>query len=44
MSQIAYVFSQAEGSTAVADLCRQLGISDATFSVWKKRLWFLRSD
>ena len=35
--QIAYALRQAESGTAVADVCRQLGISDATFYVWKKR-------
>ena len=35
--QIAYALPQAESGTAVADICRQLGISDATFYVWKKR-------
>ena len=35
--QIAYALRQAESGTAVADICRQLGISDATFYVWKKR-------
>ena len=36
-AQIAYALRQAESGTAVADICRQLGISDATFYVWKKR-------
>ena len=35
--QIAYALRQAESGTAVADVCRQLGIRDATFYVWKKR-------
>ena len=35
--QIAYALRQAESGPAVADICRQLGISDATFYVWKKR-------
>ena len=35
--QIAYALKQAESGTAVADVCRQLGISDATFYVWKKK-------
>ena len=34
--QIAYALRQAESGTAVADVCRQLGISEATFYVWKK--------
>ena len=28
---------QAEGGTAVGDVCRQMGISEATFYVWKKK-------
>ena len=35
--QVAYALRQAEAGTAVADVCRQLGISEATFYVWKKR-------
>lgn len=35
--QIAYALRQAESGTAVADVCRQMGISDATFYVWKKK-------
>ena len=35
--QIAYALRQAETGTAVADVCRQIGISDATFYVWKKK-------
>ena len=35
--QIACALRQAESGTAVADVCRQLGISEATFYVWKKR-------
>ena len=35
--QIAYALRQAESGTAVADVCLQLGISAATFYVWKKR-------
>lgn len=35
--QIAYVLRQVESGAAVAHVCRQLGISEATFSVWKKR-------
>jgi putative transposase len=35
--QIAFALRQADSGTAVADVCRQLGISDATFYVWKKK-------
>jgi putative transposase len=34
---IAYALRRAEAGTAVADVCRQLGISEATFYVWKQR-------
>ena len=35
--QISYVLRQVEGGTAVADMCRQVGISEATFYIWKKK-------
>jgi len=35
--QIAYALRQAESGVAVADVCRQLGIAEATFYVWKKK-------
>src|SRR4029077_5694520 len=35
--QVAYALRQAETGTAGGDVCRQLGISEATFYVWKKR-------
>jgi putative transposase len=35
--QIAYALRQAEGGTPAADVCRQLGISEATFYLWKKK-------
>lgn len=35
--QIAYALRQAESGAAVADVCRTLGISEATFYVWKKK-------
>ena len=35
--QIAYALRQGESGTPVADVCRQLGISEATFYVWKKK-------
>ena len=35
--QIVYAIRQAEAGTPVGDLCRQLGVSDATFYVWKKK-------
>ena len=34
--QIAYALRQVESGTAVADVCRQVGVSEATFYVWKK--------
>ena len=35
--QVAYALRQTESGTAVADVCRQIGISEATFYVWKKK-------
>jgi putative transposase len=35
--QITYALRQAETGTVVSDVCRQLGISEATFYVWKKK-------
>ena len=35
--QISYALRQVEGGTAVADVCRQVGISEATFYIWKKK-------
>jgi len=48
--QIVYAIRQAESGTPVGGLCRQLGVSDATFYAWKKKyahlgvseLWRLR--
>ena len=35
--QIVYAIRQAESGTPVGDLCRQLGVSEATFYTWKKK-------
>lgn len=35
--QVSYALRQVEGGTPVADVCRQLGVSEATFYVWKKK-------
>lgn len=35
--QIAYALRQVESGTAPADVCRQLGVSEATFCIWKKK-------
>jgi putative transposase len=35
--QVAYALRQAESGTAVADVCRQLGVSEATFYAGKKQ-------
>jgi putative transposase len=35
--QVVYALRQAESGTPVSDLCRQLGVSDATFYAWKKK-------
>lgn len=36
-AQIAFVLRQAEEGTAVGDLCRKAGISEATFYAWRKK-------
>lgn len=35
--QIAFALRQAESGTPVADVCRQIGVSEASFYVWKKK-------
>lgn len=35
--QIAYALKQAESGNSVADICRNLGVSEATFYNWKKK-------
>jgi len=35
--QIAFALRQAETGTRVAEVCRKMGISDATFYNWKKK-------
>jgi putative transposase len=35
--QIAYALRQVEGRSPSADVCRQLGVSEATFYIWKKK-------
>ena len=35
--QVTYVLRQAEAVTAVEDICRSMGISQATFYIWKKK-------
>jgi putative transposase len=35
--QVAYALRQVEAGTAVGDVCRQLGVSEATFYAWKKK-------
>lgn len=35
--QIASALRQAEGGPPARDVCRQLGISEATFYLWKKK-------
>ena len=36
-AQIAFVLRQAQDGTAVAEICRKAGISDATFYNWRKK-------
>ncbi len=35
--QIVFAFRQAELDASVPDICRKLGISDATFYTWRKK-------
>ena len=35
--QIAFALRQAEGGTAVEEICRRLGVAEATFYRWKKQ-------
>lgn len=35
--QIAFALKQAELGTAVAEICRKIGVSEATFYLWKKK-------
>jgi putative transposase len=35
--QIGYVLKQAENGEKVTDLCRKMGVSEATFYNWRKR-------
>ncbi len=34
--QVAYTLRLGESGTPVADVCRQMGIAEATFYLWKK--------
>ena len=36
-AQTAFVLKQAEDGTAVGEVCRKVGISEATFYNWRKR-------
>ena len=35
--QIVYAIRQVESGTPIGDLCRQVGVSEATFYTWKKQ-------
>ena len=35
--QMAYALKQAELGTAVGEICRKMGVSEATFYVWRKK-------
>lgn len=36
-AQIPFILRQAEEGTAIAEVCRKAGISEATFYTWRKR-------
>jgi transposase-like protein len=40
--QITYALRQVEAGTAVAEVCRQLGISEQTFYRWKRKFAGMR--
>ena len=35
--QITYALRLADGGTPVVDVCRQIGVSEATYYTWKKK-------
>jgi putative transposase len=35
--QVAYALREAESGTPVSDVCRQMGIAEATFYIWKQK-------
>jgi putative transposase len=35
--QITFALRQVEGGTPVAEVCRQLGVSEASFYLWHKK-------
>ena len=35
--QITFALQEAEAGTPVVDVCRQIGIAEATFYLWKKK-------
>jgi putative transposase len=35
--QIAYALRLADGGTPVAEVCRQIGVSEASFYIWKRK-------
>ena len=35
--QVAFALRQVEGGTPVAEVCRKMGVSEATFFRWKKQ-------
>ena len=43
-SQIVFALKQAESGVAVAEVCRKLGVSEATFYNWKKKFSGLGPD
>ncbi len=35
--QIVFALRQAESGTTVAEVCRKMGVSEATYYIWKKK-------
>lgn len=43
-AQIAFILRQAAEGTAIGEVCRKAGISEATFYVWRKKYaWLMPS-
>ena len=41
-AQIVFALRQADNGVKIEEVCRKLGISEATFHNWKKKVWGTR--
>jgi putative transposase len=44
VEQIAHTLRRVESGAAVADVCRELGITETTFYRWNRKLWIYSYD